>query len=102
MLKLKYIVVAAVLVFFLAGTQSFALMATSGTAAGASPSQTKILKVAGIVSKIKGNVLYLESGKQYSLNGVKVLYSKGKTASKSKKMADMFFMNGTLKEVTIR
>lgn len=102
MLKLKYIILSAVLVLFLTGTQSFALMATSGESAGASPSQTKILKVAGIVSKIQGNVLYLESGNQYSLNGVKVSYSRGKTASGSKKIADMFFINGTLKEVTIR
>jgi hypothetical protein len=102
MLKFKYIIILAVLAFILTGTQSFALVAKSGTAAGASPSQTKILKVAGVVSKIQGNVLYLESGNQYNLSGVKVSYSKGTPVSRTRKMAEMFFINGVLKEVTIR
>jgi len=98
-----YIVVSIVLMsFFLIGTESFAVTPMSGTPAASSPSQTKALKVAGIVSKIQNDTLYLENGKRYDLRGVKIEYSKGKPVSRGKKIAEMFFINGVLKEVTIR
>ena len=98
-----YIVVSIVLMsFFLIGTESFAVTPEPGTPVASSPSQTKVLKVAGIVSKIQNDTLYLENGKKYSLKGVKIEYGKGKRVSQSKKMAEMFFINGVLKEVTIR
>jgi len=101
--KYIYIVVSVVLMsFFLIGTESLAVTPMSGTPAASSPSQTKVLKVAGIVSKIQDNTLYLENGKKYSLKGVKIEYGKGKSVSRGKKMAEMFFINGVLKEVTIR
>lgn len=105
MLHFKYIsmVVSIVLMsFFLIGTESFAVTPEAGTPAASSPSQTKVLKVAGIVSKIQNDTLYLENGKRYGLKGVKIEYGKGKPVSRGKKMAEMVFINGVLKEVTIR
>ncbi len=105
MLHFKYIFIAVSIVlisFFLIGTESLAVTPAPGTPVASSPSQTKILKVTGIVSKIQNNTLYLESGKSYSLKGVKIEYGKGKPVFQGKKMAEMFFINGVLKEVTIR
>ena len=102
MVKVKYIIILLVLGLFLTGAQSFAVVAKFGTVTGASTSPDKILKVAGVVSKIQGNVLYLNNGEKYSLSGIKVEYSKGKPVSRTHKMAEMFFINGVLKEVTIR
>lgn len=101
----KYIciIVSIVLMsFFLIGAESFALTSVPGTPAASSPSRTKALKVAGVVSKIQNDTLYLENGKRYSLKGVKIEYGKGKPVSRNKKMAEMFFIDGVLKEVTIR
>lgn len=105
MLKFKYIILSVLLILFIAYPIQ-AEVSTGGSTGGASSgpltSQPEILKVAGVVKKIENNTLYLQSGKKYSLNGVRVEYSKGKAVSGSKKIADMFFMNGKLKEVTIR
>jgi hypothetical protein len=104
MMKLKSISILAVFALLFLGTSSFAVVAQkSGTGTGLSPSQTEILKVTGVVKKIEKNVLYLENGTKYDLNGVKATYSKGRPVSPSKKrIAEMFFVDGVLKEVTIR
>lgn len=105
MLHSKYICVAVSILlisFFVIGTESFAVTPGPGTPAASSPSQTKVLKVSGVVSKIQNNTLYLENGKSYSLKGVKIEHGKGKPVLQGKKMAEMFFINGVLKEVTIR
>ncbi len=102
MVKVKCVIFLLVLGLFLTGAQSYAVVATYGTATGSSASSAKILKVAGIVSKVQNNVLYLSHGEKYSLSGVTVIYSKGQPVSRSHKMAEMFFINGVLKEVTIR
>jgi|SRR5208283_6039643 len=68
----------------------------------AQPTQPKVLKVVGVVVKISGNTLYLENNKKYDLSNVKVTYNKGKKIAKSKKIAEMFFVNNVLKEVSIK
>lgn len=67
----------------------------------------KIVKIAGVVKKIDRGFLYLVNGKKYSLSGVEVIDHSGKTKgdegpSKIRKIAEMTFVGGTLKEVVIR
>ncbi len=101
--KYIYMIVSIVLIsFFLISSEGFAVTPAPGTPAASSRSQTKVLKATGIISKIQNNTLYLENGKTYSLKGVKIQYGKGKPVLSGKKMAEMFFINGALKEVTIR
>ncbi|OQB54209.1 MAG: hypothetical protein BWX99_02186 [Deltaproteobacteria bacterium ADurb.Bin151] len=106
MLRFKYIVVLSILFILFTAYPIQAVVSTGGStggsAAGELTGQPAIMKFVGVVDKIENNTLYLQSGQKYSLNGVKVEYSKGKPISRSKKMADMFFVNGVLKEVTIR
>jgi hypothetical protein len=106
MLKFKYIVALLVLFIFFTAYPIQAVVSTGGSTggstAGALTGQPAMMKVVGVVNKIENNILYLQSGQKYSLSGVKVEYSKGKPISRRKKMADMFFVNGALKEVTIR
>jgi len=106
MLKLKYIVALSVLFILFTIYPIQAVVSTGGSTGGATPGkltgQPEILRVVGVVKKIENNTLYMQSGQKYSLNGVRVEYSKGKPISRTKKMADMFFINGVLKEVTIR
>jgi len=70
----------------------------------AAPARTKMLKVTGVVKKIQDNVLYLENNKRYNLKNVKVTeaYDRNNRISDKKLMAEMLFVNGTLKEVNIR
>lgn len=101
--KYTYIVVSIVLMsFFLISSESFAATPAPGTPAVSSPSRTKMLKAASPVTKIENNTLYLDNGKKYGLHGVKIEYSKSKPLSAKKKIAEMVFINGSLKEVTIR
>jgi len=53
------------------------------------------------VAKITDGTLYLKNNKSYNLRNVKVIYNKGKRISENKRTADMFFVNGVLKEVII-
>lgn len=105
MLKFKYIMLSVLFILFISYPVQAVVStgeSTGGASSGVVTSQPEILKVAGVVDKIENNILYLQSGQKYSLDGVRVEYSKGKPVSRSKKMADMFFVNGQLKEVTIR
>ncbi len=72
-----------------------------------SQSVKKIVKIAGVVEKIDGGYLYLVNGQRYSLSGVEVVdYSSraknDKDLSKTRKIAEMTFIGGSLKEVVIR
>jgi hypothetical protein len=101
----KYIFVTGLVVLLIFASVSFstALMSTSGGSSTVPPpAQTKMLKVVGVVIKISGNTLYLENNKKYDLSNVKVRYNKGKKIAKSKKIAEMFFVNNVLKEVSIK
>lgn len=68
------------------------------------PSGNSLVKVTGFVVKIQDHVLYLENNKRYDLRNVKLtdLSRAGKAVSKKKRMAEMVFINGALKEVVIR
>jgi hypothetical protein len=68
-----------------------------------SSNQTQVTKSSQFVKRIANNVLYLEGNKSYDLNGVNVIDSTGKSrVSATKKLADMTFINGALKEVILR
>ena len=75
-----------------------------GGGQGAPPTnKTQVSKSSQFVKKIANNVLYLEGNKSYDLDGVNVIDLTGKTrVSAKKKLADMTFVNGVLKEVILR
>lgn len=82
-----------------------ALTATGAVGGQGAPpaNQTQVSKSSQFVKKIANNVLYLEGNKSYDLDGVKVIDLTGKTrVSANKKLADMTFVNGVLKEVILR
>jgi hypothetical protein len=102
MSKYKFVTGLVVLLIFASVSFSTALMSTSrGSSTAPPPAQTKMLKVVGIVAKITDGTLYLKNNKSYNLRNVKVIYNKGKRISENKRTADMFFVNGVLKEVII-
>ena len=82
-----------------------ARMATGAVGGQGAPSanQTQVTKSSQFVKRIANNVLYLEGNKSYDLNGVNVIDLTGKSrVSATKKLADMTFVNGVLKEVILR
>ena len=65
--------------------------------------QNQITKSSQFVKTIANNVLYLEGNKSYDLTGVDVMDLTGKSrVSGKKKLADLTFVNGKLKEVILR
>ncbi|MGB5217828.1 MAG: hypothetical protein WBN66_05980 [Smithella sp.] len=105
MLKYKLViafVVVVMLAFISLGSVSTALTSSSaGPDEASSPATAKILKTVGIVKTITGTTLYLENNKKYDLRDVKVTQYSGKAIPNKKKKANMLFVNGVLKEVTI-
>jgi hypothetical protein len=80
-------------------------MATSSVGGKGAPSgnETQVSKSSQFVKKIAKNVLYLEGNKSYDLSGVNVIDLTGKSrVSDKKKLADLTFVNGVLKEVILR
>ena len=98
----------AVIIFFLfvfSVTDAGALTATGVRGGkGAPPAgQNQVTKTSQFVKKIAGNVIYLENKKSYDLTGVNVIDLTGtKRVSQNKKLAEMMFVNGKLKEVILR
>ena len=69
---------------------------------GASSGQ-KVTKSSQFVKKITDSTLYLEGNTSYDLTGVSVIDLTAKSrVSGNKKLADMTFVNGKLKEVILR
>jgi len=106
MLKYRFVTGLVVLLIFASVSFSIALMLSDESKSNRvySPpptAQTKMLKVVVIVAKITNDTLYLENKKKYDLRNVKVTYNKGKSFSETKKTAEMFFVDGVLKEVVI-
>jgi len=82
-----------------------ALTATGVVGGKGAPSgkQTQVAKSSHFVKKIANNVLYLENNKSYDLTGVNVIDLTGKRrVSDKKKLAELMFVNGVLKEVILR
>jgi len=81
-------------------------MPTGATRGKGAPSetQTRVTKSSQFVKRIANNVLYLENIKKgYDLSGVNVIDLTGKSrVSQKKKLAELMFVNGVLKEVTLR
>lgn len=101
--KILYVLIISFL-FLFSVTDAGARMETgavSGT--GAQPSnQTQFSKSSQLVKTIANNVLYLENGGSYDLNGVNVTDLTGTSRVSAKKiMADLTFINGVLKEVVL-
>ncbi|MCD6152988.1 MAG: hypothetical protein J7J07_03660 [Syntrophobacterales bacterium] len=69
---------------------------------------SRIKKISGTLKKIEGNILYLKNKTRYDLSGVKVLNyadkskNEGVVISEKRRIAEMTFVNGKLKEVIIR
>jgi len=66
-----------------------------------------IKKISGVLKKIEGNILYLKNNTRYDLSGVKIFNYAGKSkeeavVSEKRKLVEMTFVNGKLKEVIIR
>jgi len=104
MSKYKIVLLLIIPSFLLIITLGQAVAITSNTPHAAAPSQTKMLKVTGVVKKMQDNILYLENNKRYNLRNVKVTeaYDRNNRISDKKRMAEMLFINGKLKEVNIR
>ncbi len=108
MSKYRFVIGLVVLLIFASVSFSIASMALtpssgeSKVSSTAQPAQTKMLKVVVVVAKITNDTLYLENNKKYDLRNVKVTYNKGKSFSGNKTTAEMFFVNGILKEVVIK
>lgn len=98
----------ALIIFFLfvfSVTDAGALMATGVVGGKGAPTanQNKVTKTSQFVKRIANNVLYLEGNKSYDLSGVNVIDLTGtKRVSQNKKLAEMMFVNGKLKEVILR
>lgn len=88
------------IVMVVAAGSSMALT-SAGLGKDSSPSTAKILKVVGLVKMVTATTLYLENKKQYSLTYVKVMDNTSKFIPGKKKKAQMIFVNGVLKEVSI-
>ena len=102
--KMVYGLILSFLFVFSVG-DSGARMATSAVGGQGAPSgsQTQVTKFSQFMKRIANNVLYLEGNKSYDLTGVKVIDLTGKSrVSEKKKLADMTFVNGVLKEVILR
>ncbi|HET6459360.1 MAG TPA: hypothetical protein VFG29_01105 [Syntrophales bacterium] len=98
----------ALIIFFLfvfSVTDAGALMATGVEGGKGAPQakQNQVTKSSQFVKRIANNVLYLEGNKSYDLSGVKVIDLTGtKRISQNKKLAELMFVNGVLKEVVLR
>ena len=80
-------------------------MATSVVGGKGAPQakQNQVTKSSQFVKRIANNVLYLEDKKSYDLKNVKVMDLTGKSrVSEKKKLAELMFVNGVLKEVVLR
>jgi len=91
--------------FIFSVTDAGALMATSVVGGKGAPQakQNQVTKSSQFVKRIANNVLYLEGNKNYDLSGVKVIDLTGtKRISQNKKLAELMFVNGVLKEVVLR
>lgn len=111
MFKYRFVIGLVVLITFAFVSLSIAMISVGGSNTAPAPSsgvskapaatQTKILKVVGIVARISNNTLYLQNKKKYDLRNVKVTYNQGKRISEKKRTAEMYFVNDILKEVII-
>ncbi len=102
--KMVYALIISFLFVFSVGDAG-ALTATGVVGGKGAPpaNQTQVTKSSQFVKKIANNVLYLEGNKSYDLDGVNVIDLTGKgRVSANKKLADMTFVNGVLKEVILR
>jgi hypothetical protein len=104
MSKYRIMLIAIIPSLLLMATLNQAGAVTGNLPAVTAPSRVKMLKVTGVVKKIQNNILYLENNKGYNLSNVKITeaYDRNSRISEKKRMAEMLFINGTLKEVTIR
>ena len=102
--KILYALIISFLFVFSIPDAGARMAIGEGGGQGAPPTnQTKVSKSSHFVKKIANNVLYLEGTKSYDLDGVNVIDRTGKTrVSEKKKLADMTFVNGVLKEVILR
>ena len=102
--KMAYALIISFLFVFSVGDAG-ALTATGVVGVKGAPpaNQTQVTKSSQFVKRIANNVLYLEGSKSYDLTGVNVIDLTGKSrVSDKKKLAELMFVNGVLKEVILR
>lgn len=100
-LVITFVVVVMVAFISLGGVSTATTSSSAGPAAASSPATAKVIKTVGLVKTITPTTLYLENNQKYDLRDVKVTKDSGKAIPHKKKKADMLFVNGVLKEVTI-
>jgi hypothetical protein len=70
---------------------------------GDSAAAVKVKKAAGVIKILDESKLVLQDGRKFSLSGVKVIESRGKTKAKADgRVADMMFVNDRLVEVVVK
>jgi len=102
--KILYALIISFLFVFSVGDAGGRTATSAVGGKGAPPAnQTQVTKSSQFVKRIANNVLYLEGNKSYDLTGVKVIDLTGKRrVSEKKKLAELMFVNGVLKEVILR
>jgi hypothetical protein len=102
--KMAYALIISFLFVFSVGAAGARMATSAGGGKGAPPAgQNQVTKTSQFVKTIANNVLYLEDKKSYDLTGVNVIDLTGtKRVSQKKKLAEMMFVNGKLKEVILR
>jgi hypothetical protein len=104
MSSIKCLSITLVISILLTSGVCQAATSTGKISGGSSSSAVSVEKKSNFVKLIANNVLYLVDGSQYRLKGVNVLdYSqKNVKGQERKKIAEMMFVNGALKEVVFR
>jgi hypothetical protein len=102
--KLVYALIISFLFVFSVGDAGARMATSAGGGKEVPPAnKSQVTKSSQFVKRIANNVLYLEGNKSYDLEGVNVVDLTGKSrVSDKKKLADMTFVNGVLKEVILR
>jgi hypothetical protein len=102
--KMVYALIISFLFVFFIGDAGARMATSAGGGKEVSPANKSLVtKSSQFVKRIANNVLYLENNKSYDLNGVNMIDLTGKRrVSDNKKLADMTFVNGILKEVILR
>jgi hypothetical protein len=102
--KMVYALIISFLFIFYVGDAGARMATSAGGEKGSPPAnQNQVTKSSQFVKRIANNVLYLENNKSYDLTGVNVIDLTGKSrVSEKKKLAELMFVNGVLKEVILR
>ena len=102
--KTIYALIISFSFIFSIGDAGAAMATSAGGRKGNPPAnQNQVTKSSQFVKRIADNVLYLENKKSYDLKEVNVIdLTDKRRVSEKKKLAELMFVNGVLKEVILR